>query len=93
MLTGPSFAVYCNCKHIAQLIQESLSAKLSPKLTRFRVVKGLNEALREAKLRLSGVEETPACSEGECLFSEAKTRLFEAVAKAIFYLCSIHFLG
>jgi hypothetical protein len=32
------------------------------------VVKGLGEALREAKLRLSGVEETPACSEGECFF-------------------------
>ncbi len=50
------------------------------------MVKGLGEALREAKLRLSGVEETPACSEGECMFYEAKTRLFEAVAKGNFLI-------
>jgi hypothetical protein len=56
------------------------------------VVKGLSEALREAKLRLSGLEETPACSEGECMFSKAKTRLFEAVAKASFYFIFVSFI-
>ncbi len=69
----PSNSVVLNkdqnyCKHITQSIQISKTAKFSPNLIRFRVVKGLGEALREAKLRLSGVEETPACSEGECFF-------------------------
>jgi hypothetical protein len=44
-------------------------------LSRFRVVKGLSEALREAKKRLSGLEETPACSEGQYVYAYASVLL------------------
>ena len=37
-----------------------------PSLTQgFKIVPGLGDALHEMKRRISGVEETPACAEGE----------------------------
>ena len=40
-------------------------------------MKGLSEALHEAKMRLSGQEETPACSEGKHVLLQISLRKIE----------------